>query len=304
MELEDETQDDQPGAARSRWERVAALTLAARARAQRASERATAERARHRSVDAMFEIADHDSEIGGGILAGALAYRLFICLLPLALVAVAGLGLAAGASSTSPEQAAKSIGLAGLVSNSVASAAKSSERWYALLIGVPIVLLTIRSVLRALIVIHRLVWAEPRTTVPKPTIRATCELLAAIVAYFAVAALAAAIRASSSLSGLVAVLLIPIPYAALWLLISSRLPHRGAPWRALVPGALLFGLGIEVLHVVTAYFIAPEADKKQGTYGSLGLAAALLLGLYLISRLLVATAVLNATLWRRRADAG
>ena len=41
-------------------------------------------------------MVERDSEVGGGIIAGALAYRLFIWLLPLALVAVAGLGFAVG----------------------------------------------------------------------------------------------------------------------------------------------------------------------------------------------------------------
>ena len=55
---------------------------------------------------------------------------------------------------------------------------------------------------------------------------------------------------------------------------------------------------------MTAYFIVPEAETKQGTYGSLGLAAALLLALFFLSRLVVATAVLNATLWERRSRSG
>jgi hypothetical protein len=50
-------------------------------------------------------------------------YRLFIWLLPFALVAVAGLGLAADAESESPQDAAESLGLEGLVSNSIANAA-------------------------------------------------------------------------------------------------------------------------------------------------------------------------------------
>ena len=37
-----------------------------------------------------------------------------------------------------------------------------------------------------------------------------------------------------------------------------------------LPGAVLFGVGIEALHLVTVYFIAPFASGKQGTYGSLG----------------------------------
>ena len=97
----------------------------------------------------MFDMADHDSEVGGGIMAGALAYRLFIWILPLTFVAIAGLGIASDAASRSPESAARSMGLAGLVSNSVASAANSSARWYALLIGIPLLVYTTRSLLYA-----------------------------------------------------------------------------------------------------------------------------------------------------------
>ncbi len=147
---------------------------------------------------------------------------------------------------------------------------------------------------------HRLVWADARGAVGKPTLGATLQLLVAMIGYFVVSALTSAARHASFADGLIVTLLDPVLYGALWLLISSKLPHRDATWRDLVPGAILFGLGIEVLQVVTAYFIAPQATSKQGTYGSLGIAAALLLGLYLISRLVVATAVINATLAGRR----
>ena len=43
--------------------------------------------------------------------------------------------------------------------------------------------------------------------------------------------------------------------------------------------------------------------RKQGTYGALGIAAAMLVGLFLISRLVVFAAVFNATLWERRGAA-
>jgi hypothetical protein len=92
---------------------------------ERLVRRAQDERRRHRSVDAVFEMAERDSEVGGGIIAGALAYRLFIWLLPLALIAVAGLGIAADASSESPEEQAESVGLEGLVSSSIAAGTRS-----------------------------------------------------------------------------------------------------------------------------------------------------------------------------------
>ena len=66
---------------------------AARARADALEKRAQEERSHHASVDATFQMVDRDGEVAGGIIAGALAYRLFIWLLPFALVLVGGLGL-------------------------------------------------------------------------------------------------------------------------------------------------------------------------------------------------------------------
>jgi hypothetical protein len=132
-------------------ERTRLWTALIRADAERLAQRARFELERHGPFDAAFEMAERDSEVGGGIIAGALAYRLFIWLLPLALIAVAGLGIAADASSRSPEEATKSLGLEGLISNSIANAANSPNRWYALVIGIPVLIWATRSVLRVLI---------------------------------------------------------------------------------------------------------------------------------------------------------
>ena len=276
----------------------------ARRDADRLARRAQAERRRHKSVDAIFDMVERDSEVAGGILAGALAYRLFIWLLPLALVAVAGLGIAADASSGTPEEASAALGVDGLVSGSITNAAESPNRWYALVIGIPILVWATRSLLRALIAAHRLIWMEVRAAVPRPTLVATLRLLAVMLAFAVVTGLVTALRAWSGAPGLVATLAAVLPYAAFWLLVSLQLPHRGASWVALVPGAVLYGVGSEVLNIVTAYVITPWALAREGTYGALGIAATLLFGLFLIGRLVVAAAVLNATLWERRETAG
>jgi uncharacterized BrkB/YihY/UPF0761 family membrane protein len=276
------------------------LIAAADARAERVRARAQDERQRHGSVDAAFEMVDRDGEVGGGIIAGALAYRLFIWLLPLTLVAVAGLGIAADASSESPGRAARSLGLSGLVSASVADAAEGSGRWYALLIGVPVLVYTTRGVLRVLIGAHRLVWTDIRASAPRATLVETLRLLALLLCFPVITTTANAARAWSTGPGVLVSVFALVPFAGVWLLITMRLPHRGADWKALIPGALFFALGAEVLQAVIAYAIAPYSIAKQGTYGVLGAAAALLFALYLVSRLVVASAVLGATLWERR----
>jgi uncharacterized BrkB/YihY/UPF0761 family membrane protein len=283
--------------------RIRAWQESLRSRGQRLAERGETERQLHKSVDAAYQMVDRDSELGGGIIAGALAYRLFIWMLPLALVLVGGLGIAAEAAEETPEEAADSLGMGGLISHSIASAATGNGRWYALLIGIPILVYTTASVLRVLIVSHRLLWTDSRARAQRATPVATLRLLVLLLAFPLAAVLASAIREWSPGVGILATALSIVPFAALWVLISSYLPHRDASWQALVPGALLFGVGVEALNVFTAYVLTPWALNKQGTYGALGLAAALLLSLFLISRLVVAAAVLNATLWERRTPA-
>ncbi len=267
---------------------------------QQGMETVEHQRRRHESVDAIFDLVDRDSEVAGGIIAGALAYRLFIWLLPLGLVAVAGLGIAADASSESPEQAAGNLGLLGLVTSSIASAAKSSNRYYALAIGIPILIYVTRSVLRVLIGAHRLVWRDLRSAVRKPGLSTTLRFLGMVLLLFVAYGLAS--LAGKHTDGVLAVLVtivLTLPYAAIWLYVTTRLPHRAAPWKALVPGALLFGVGTAVISAVSKYLIAPYSMAKQGTYGALGTAAVLLLGLFFFSRLIVGAAELNATLWER-----
>ena len=270
-------------------------------RAGQLTERAQSERERHSSLDAVFEVVDTDIEVGGGIIAGALAFRLFLWLLPLALVFVGGLGVIAGVTSHSPKAAAHAVGMAGLVSREFRSTAKSSSAWYALLIGVPLLLLATRSVLRVLIGIHRLVWADERSAAPKPTMKASVVLFSLFLCLLLLSGFASWLRAHAVGLGVLGTLAVAAGFGGTWLLVSLRLPHRGVHWTALVPGAIAFGLGLGLIQLFAVYLLAPFALEKQGTYGVLGVAAALLLGLFIIGRLVVAAAEINATLWRRGA---
>ena len=70
--------------------------------------------------------------------------------------------------------------------------------------------------------------------------------------------------------------------------------------RALLPGALMVGSGLWLAQLFSVYVLAHRIDKASELYGSLGVAAALLAWLYLLGRLMVASAMLSATLWERR----
>lgn len=268
------------------------------------SARAQEERHHRGWVDVIFEVADRDGEIAGGVIAGALAYRLFIWALPAGLVFIGGLGAVASARSDSPHDVASSLGIGGIVSHSLKNASKSHSSWYALIVGIPILLYATRSVLRVLIGTHRLAWGDVRDARPKPTFLDAAKLLGVLVIYFVLAGLAAWARSRSHLAGLIATIIVAAGFTGLWLWTSMRLPHRNAGWVDLLPGAAVVGVGVAILQVGAAYLLAPYALEKQGTYGALGLAAALLLGLWVLGRLLVGGAEVNATLWERKQREG
>ena len=77
------------------------------ARARVLRTRIEAARTWHASLDLGLHVVEQDSSIRGGVLAGALAYRLFVLLLPSALLFVSGLGLYAGAVDKPPRTVAR-----------------------------------------------------------------------------------------------------------------------------------------------------------------------------------------------------
>jgi uncharacterized BrkB/YihY/UPF0761 family membrane protein len=85
------------------------------------------------------------------------------------------------------------------------------------------------------------------------------------------------------------------------LFVSWLLPHpEDIDLWHLVPGAVVFGIGAEALHVVTVVWIPYLVSSKSETYGAIGIALVLLFWAYLLGRVMTASAVLNAALYTRR----
>ena len=252
-----------------------------------------------RSVAVVARRLPARSAIAGGELAGALAYRLFLWFLPFVLVLVAGLGVYADASDQTPREAADRLGLAGLVVHSVAAAATSSARWYALLIGLPILLYLTRSLLRSVVAVHRLAWGlePPEGTSPWGTFalsarrrclpRRCCRRLRLGRGKHVVLARGGAAGGARTRRDLARV--------------SRKLPGRDRRLATLIPGAVVIGVGFLAVNVFTQILIVWLGNTREDTYGALGLAATILFSLWLTSRVIVVSAVVNAALWSRRA---
>ena len=267
----------------------------------KASATATAARKRYRHVETAFQTYERDKRAVGNVLAGAVAFRLFMYLLPLALALVTILGIIAGFNPSEPVQLVRHSGLGKSIIDSVATATSASKK--SLWVLVPLSLYALYSgglgVIKVLRAIHAVAWGEP-VTKAKRGVSAAFGLFAVAVGLLAVALLLQWIHKHVGGLGLVAALLTTVVYVGAWLFASRALPHGDAPWQALLPGAIVVGVGVEALHLVSLFYLGHKIASASETYGSLGAAAAIIAWLYLIGRLFVASAMLNATLWERR----
>lgn len=275
--------------------------LLARAVSQMERLRVRLDRARSRVpvLDAAVDVVEQDADIGGGILAGALAYRLFLFMLPLGFLFVAILGLGARITGSTPRTVGRDLGFVGIVTHEVAATADNSSSVWVAATAVVVVGYATTVLYRAVRVVHALAWEHSAGSARtgRRSLRLFALGLATQVALSSAVSLA---HASSFPLTVLETLATIAALGASWLGISLVMPHGRSGWIDLLPGALLYGVGLLAIHIFNVYLLDFIHRSRSNTYGTLGAAAAILLSLFFIGRLIVGTAVLNATLFERR----
>jgi uncharacterized BrkB/YihY/UPF0761 family membrane protein len=272
------------------------------ARAKVAQLRLDEARRHHRSIDTAFCYWEEDRRLAASVLAGGISFRLFFWLLPFALILGGALGFASSESAT---EAAKTLGLTAAAAASIADSVEDTGRgrWALLLIGTGALLWTSSWSVIALRRVHALIWGVPPTKSGTNPLVSALAFSGVVIALLATPAGAARLRDVSPDAGLLVQLLAIGVFFAVWLWASAQLPHGDAPLRALVPGALLAAVAAQFVHLFSVLYVAVRLDRASDLYGGLGLAATALFILYVVGRVVIGSAVLNAELWRRRTDA-
>jgi uncharacterized BrkB/YihY/UPF0761 family membrane protein len=259
--------------------------------------RAGALRRRHPAVDFVFACLARDSDVASGLLGAALGFRIFLWLLPAGLVIVGGLGFTA---SKEAGDKATSLGF-GVVADQVreASADARGGRGALLLGGLVLLVIASAALVKATVIASALAWGLPRRR-PGSWPGAVGVLIAVVLSAVLVGSVVAWLRHRGGPLGLGALLATVFFWVALWWGVSMLLPHApGVRSHSLLPGALVFGLGIFALHVFSVLYLDRHLANQADLYGAIGGAATLLLWTYLLGRLVVLSAVVNAT-WADR----
>jgi len=282
--------------------RARATVSHGRTRAEEAFRRLETARRTNVVVDAGFDLYDRDVTAGGPVLAGALAFRLFVFVVPYVFVLLTILGSAANLQDKSASDVAKDTGLTGIIAKSIADTKRQSDsvQVVSIVVGTYALYLAARGVVKTTRAVHALAW---RVRLPrlKRSWRGAVLLIGVVLATSAFAQVANALRDEGLLAAVWVTILTLVAWGAAWLGLSMLLPRDpGAPWTALLPGALLFGIVVSLMHFVTVVYFSRKLSSASDTYGAIGAAIAILLALYLIGRAMAASAVLNATIWERK----
>jgi uncharacterized BrkB/YihY/UPF0761 family membrane protein len=285
----------------SRMDRLKAEQAKVVGRLQHTREQLESKRPSSRVIDAVFGALERDVEAGGGVLAGAVAFRVFLFMIPYVFMAVVIFGLGASVNSEDPGRLARDAGIGGLAGKAFDSIGDLStgQRIVSFFVAGFALLLATRALLKVLRIVHALVW-HTRPGKPVSMLRSAAVLVLVVSASLVLVGFVSALRGESFLWGLVATLVFVAVPVAVWVGVSSYMPHApDVPWTAMLPGAVVFGIGLEVLHLVTVYWISNQIEHKTDTYGAIGFALALLLWAYLLGRLITSAAVINETLWAK-----
>ena len=251
-------------------------------------------------LDTLFRAFERDAATGGGVLSAAVAFRIFLFLVPFVFFVIVGLGFVSDAAYGNATELTHSAGIGGLIAGAVKGAGdlSSGSRVTALLLSGFALFLGSRAAVKVLRITHGLIWR-----VPIPKLRSSNRASGAFVGLIALAMLASAgvgwLRAQSAVLGIAAMVVSVLVPFGLWMLVTWWLPRAVCPWWALVPGAAVLAIGTQVLHATTVYWFSYQIESKSETYGSIGASLALLLWAYLLGRIITASAAVNAAFWYR-----
>ena len=176
---------------------------------------------------------ERNRRVAASVLAGGIAYRLFLWLLPFGLIVGGALGLM---DADGVEEAVETGGLPAAVVDLIGDVARAAESdwWWLLGIGVPLLLWAGHTGAKAVQLIHALVWDEPPPHT-KP-LQTSLAFTGVLCAFMAAVALAWWLRDAPWLVDLLAAAFTIAPLTGLWVLVSRHLPHGEARWHALLPG--------------------------------------------------------------------
>lgn len=245
-----------------------------------------------------LSVQERYGEINGNYLAAAVTLSAFLSIFPLLLVAIAILGFFSSGHANLADDLIRNLGLTGTGADTVRQAITTARhsRKAASVIGLVGLFWSGLGLVAAVQYAINTVW-QVKGRGLKDKLVGLAWLAGAVILFAASFAVTAVVN---FLPAVVAPLSIVVGLAlntALWVWTMKVMGNRDVGWKALLPGALLGAVGLEVLKAVGSFYVPRAVSSASALYGSLGIIFAVLAWLLLFGRLLVYSSVFNVVRW-------
>ncbi len=237
-------------------------------------------------------------ELNGNYLASSVTLSAFLSLFPLLLFALAVIGFVAADSPNLAGDVVSRLGLTGDAASGITAAvAKAREsRRAASIVGVVGLLWSGLGLVAAFQYAINAAW--------QVTGRGWRDKFKGLMWLGGSTLLFLTSFATSQVLRLLPTFLAPVGVLAglsvnlgLWIWTFKVLATRNVGWKALLPGAVVGALGLEVLKYVGGYYVPGAVTSASALYGTLGVVFATLAWLLFFGRLVVYAAVVNVIRW-------
>jgi membrane protein len=250
----------------------------------------------------VLDVVGRWQRVNASVLAGHIAYRTFVLLVPLVLLAIAVLGFAVDHGDDLTTTADKRFGLGGMLRTAIETAGQDAQHTHATVgvVAVFAVLVALWGLLKALRAVFAFAWEIPQTAARRGTAHLFPRFLGGVVVFIVLAAARQWISSWGYAQAVVAVVMAFTTGSLVFLGLSWIMPRRTDRWIDLMPGALVAGVGTTVLNVGGSWYFAAKLSRSSQTYGVLGVVVTVLLYLFILGQLVVGGAVTNAEWVERR----
>lgn len=235
----------------------------------------------------------------GSMVAGYMAYRLFLLLLPLGAIVVALAGFDRAASQDTSEH----LGLGEAIASTIAQAGADAQRSRVPLLVTGLVAFAVAAwgLLGALQYSSAVAWQIPTRKFPgKP--KAFLRLAGSLLLFGLVLYISVLVRRLGLVAGLAGSVANSLGAFVGYVGLGWILPRRCREWFWLVPGAAVAAAGYLCLQAFAAFYLPEKLANASETYGALGITLTILTYLFLVGALFWVMLLVDAVTWELRGD--
>jgi membrane protein len=246
-------------------------------------------------------VKDRFDELEGGVVAASVTLAIFVSLFPALLVGTAIIGFIAHGRVDLASDVIDRLGLSGTAADVMTQAIASAEhsRRAASIVGF---VGLAWSALGVVLAIERAVdkaWQLKRGGIKDRGIAGLWLLMTGALLTVSIALTGVIVSVLPGWAAPVAIIpTIAVNIVLFWLTF-VMLGTQQVGWRPLLPGAVVAGIGLQVLTLVGAYVVPRAVSNSSALYGSLGVVFAIVAWLFFFGRLLVYASIFNVVLYER-----